>query len=190
MQLTMLSMAIFALTLWGERRFGEGEDPEAPPDAEAPAPPPTERDPKTLSPGAKIPIPPPVVTRAAPAEAPDEAAGEAAIAEGADGSPGEAAEPLEGEALRGAIQAAAREALPAVKDCLTAWWMLDPALAGEVVMELTLTPEGLGEGSILNHSDVPVGPLSCFGAALYEGDWPAVEGETVVTYPFAFDPGP
>ena len=86
------------------------------------------------------------------------------------------------------IQAAVHEVLPDIEDCLHQWWMLQPELSGRVVMEFQLLPEGLQDAIVLDHDGVPAAVMSCFGSALYEGDFPAgpPEGLTV-TYPFVFD---
>jgi hypothetical protein len=79
-----------------------------------------------------------------------------------------------------------RGVLPEVRECIEAWMEQDPTLSGRVVLEATVGPEGLGEVWVVEHSDVPLGPLSCFGAALYEASWPAFAEPTTVTFPFTF----
>ena len=69
-----------------------------------------------------------------------------------------------------------------------------PGLTGKVTLEFVLGPDGLADVGILEHSDVPMGPLSCFSAAVWEVEWPApATGTLTVTYPFEFetanDPG-
>jgi len=97
-------------------------------------------------------------------------------------------EPLDGEALVAAIQeAAANEVVPRIQDCLHMWWMLDPKLSGTVVVGLQLGPEGLGASWIQDHSEVPLGPLTCFGSVLAETGWPWAAEETEVHFPFVFD---
>ena len=97
-------------------------------------------------------------------------------------------EPLSGEALVAAIQATvSNEVHPRVKDCLHMWWMLDPKLSGRVVVGLQLGPEGLGASWIQDHSEVPLGPLTCFGSVLTETQWPWASEETEVHFPFLFD---
>ena len=81
------------------------------------------------------------------------------------------------------------EVIDSIEDCLHAWWMLDPALEGRVVLEFQLDSTGLAEAGIRDHSDVPLGPLTCFATALYAADWPGSEGETTVHYPVEFDNG-
>jgi hypothetical protein len=72
--------------------------------------------------------------------------------------------------------------------CLDQWSVATPGLTGRVEMEFQLGPDGLHQVSILDHSEVPMGPLSCFSAAIWDADWPAPAegGELTVTYPFAF----
>lgn len=97
-------------------------------------------------------------------------------------------EPLSGEALVAAIQATvSNEVRPKVKDCLHMWWMLEPKLSGKVVVGLQLGPEGLGASWIQDHSEVPLGPLTCFGSVLTETNWPWAAEETEVHFPFVFD---
>jgi len=135
---------------------------------------PEAREPHTFAPGARTPVPRPLPTRTsvAPPLAP------------APTDTG--AEDLQ---LREALHATLEEVVPDVRDCLQMWWMLDPALSGAVEVEFALTEQGLGEVEILDHSDVPVGPLSCFATALYGVDWPRTQKEVTVVQPFRFENG-
>ncbi|MCB9791266.1 MAG: AgmX/PglI C-terminal domain-containing protein [Alphaproteobacteria bacterium] len=101
---------------------------------------------------------------------------------------------LAAPAQRGVVQAEdIRDAMmavtPEIQACMEDWWALEPELEGRLVMDFTLTPEGLGEVLVLEHDDVPFGVRTCFASAIYEADWPRPpEGELEVTYPFVFTP--
>ena len=87
-----------------------------------------------------------------------------------------------------AIKENASLAADDIKTCLEGWWEQDPTLSGRVVISFDLTPDGLSDAWIEEHSDVPLGPLSCFSAAIYDQDWTGiVESDTTVTYPFVFE---
>ncbi len=202
LRLLAVSAVIFAASFWArpdpEPDPASDQEPEPDPareEGEAPeAAPPPPRAPKTYQPGASTPVPRPgvgrrerpVVTRTgdgveeAPEEEPEE--------EEETSGPIDRREdpPPDSEALMQAIKDTMAEVTPAVSDCLTEWWMLDPALEGRVMMNFQLGPEGLGEVRVQDHTDVPMGPLSCFGAAIYEAEWPATEDPVEVTYPFVF----
>ena len=92
-----------------------------------------------------------------------------------------------------ALQAAIRGRMDAVGDdigaCLGEWMALDPTLAGKVNVGFQLDATGLTDAWIVDHSDVPLGPLSCFGSAVYGVDWSGVTTEPLeVTFPFTFSP--
>jgi len=91
-------------------------------------------------------------------------------------------------ALRTVVEEQVKDAIAA---CLESWAAVQPGLGGQVLLEFELGPEGLQTVSILDHSEVPMGPLSCFASAIWEAQWPAPEGggTLTVTYPFVFDTG-
>ncbi len=93
----------------------------------------------------------------------------------------------EDAALRAALGDSLAAVVPDVRDCLHQWWMMDPSLAGEVELEFVLTAQGLSEVEVLDHSEVPMGPLSCFATALYDAEWPQVADQVVVRQPFRFE---
>ena len=73
---------------------------------------------------------------------------------------------------------------PAVRDCLVQWWMMDPALEGDVRIALTSGPTGLVSAAVLDHEGAPEAAVGCLGEAL-GGDWAAsaTEGVTIVSIP-------
>lgn len=111
------------------------------------------------------------------------AAGGGGVGGGAEGGGDAPKGQVQAEDIRAAIQ----EVVPGIQECMDAWWAVDPQLEGRVVMDFTLTPEGLGEVAVLEHDQVPFGVQTCFASAIYEADWPRPEvGELQVTYPFVF----
>ncbi len=148
--------------------------------------------PKTFKDGARTRVPrPPLPTRSdnpaespevseEPAEAPSDPQQASRKAEVRDTADLDAP-------LREALQASTEAVLPDVKNCLQEWWMLDPNLEGSVQVEVVLNEDGLKEVQILDHTNVPMGPLSCFGTALYDADWPNVADEVTVVLPFRFE---
>ncbi len=76
-----------------------------------------------------------------------------------------------------------------LRECIDDWMTLDPALEGRVVLGITLGPGGLEQVEILDHSEVPPGPLSCFASAVWEAGWPASDEPVEITYPFIFSSG-
>lgn len=77
-----------------------------------------------------------------------------------------------------------REMIPGIKGCYEDWLSVDPTLSGRIEMEFSVGEEGLGEVFVYDHTDMPVGLQSCFGAAIYEADWPPFEESTDIVYPF------
>lgn len=195
LRLLVISLAVFLASLWGWMQRREGAAPAAAegPIAERPCGGEREdgrpddagaenrssrghsEEPRSYRPGASTAIPRPATTRTAPPEE----AGDSPLDRRADPGPDRSMTP---EAIREIVEAIK----PDIEDCLIQWWMLDPALEGEVMMRFSLGPEGLEHVSIEEHSGVPAGPLSCFGAAIYDGDWPSVTGHLDITYPFTF----
>lgn len=170
------------------------ERPTAPPPPAAPEPPTAPGAPSTpgSEPGAEAPAPPsapsaPDRSRAVPLPRPEPSV----EAPRSDDAPPEAREPApdgrSGVVEAEDIQDAMLDVTPGIRECMQGWWDLDPELEGRVVMDFTLTPEGLGEVLVLEHDDVPFGVQTCFATAIYEADWPTpAEGELQVTYPFVF----
>lgn len=173
---------------WLMRPTPTPETPEAPPEpiAEPPVPPASELDPappaqaprraRTFSEGSRVHIPRPAVDMSA-ADAPSQAVEERQQALGTLPTT------LSAEEIQDVVQG---QVIEPVKECVLDWMELDPGLEGEVVVGFTLGPEGLMDVEIVDHSDVPAGPLSCFASAVWEAGWPAVDGEVVVNYPFVF----
>ena len=65
---------------------------------------------------------------------------------------------------------------------------LDPDLEGQVNIGFQLNADGLQDAYVVDHSDVPLGPLSCFAAAVGEVDWAGVTADPLeVTFPFTFN---
>jgi len=82
------------------------------------------------------------------------------------------------------------EVLDDIRACLAQWRALDPTLEGEVEIGFTLGAEGLEQAEIREHDGVPIGPLTCFSAAVYDADWPVVpDGKLNVHYPVRIDEG-
>lgn len=96
----------------------------------------------------------------------------------------------------GADPAASRQLLEDIKtgmdvvredigDCIESWAEVSPAIDGRVVLRFQLDAEGLQDVWIEEHQAVPPGPLSCFGAAVYEVDWADItEDPLEVSFPF------
>lgn len=76
---------------------------------------------------------------------------------------------------------------PDIAECIGGWMELDPGLAGEVEIGFQLEHDGLTQAWVEDHSDVPFGPRSCFGAAIAAADWSGVGEEPLeVTLRFGF----
>ena len=72
-------------------------------------------------------------------------------------------------------------------ECLNAWWLLDPGIEGHVDLEYVIDETGLKEAAVVDHAEVPFGPLSCFATALYRTAWPgSAEGEMVIAQSIVF----
>lgn len=136
-----------------------------------------------------IPRPAPAAAPAPPAPPPT---GEDPPEDDAPLEPPAPSAPVPAAQMPAALQAVVEEQ---VKDeiaaCLESWAAVEPGLGGRVLLEFELGPTGLQGVSILDHSAVPMGPLSCFASAIWEARWPAPEGggSLTVTYPFVFDMG-
>lgn len=69
--------------------------------------------------------------------------------------------------------------------CISEWEAIYPALNGKVNVAFTLNADGLQEAWIMEATDIPVGPLSCFSAAVWGVEWVGVVRDPVqVTFPF------
>jgi hypothetical protein len=134
--------------------------------------------PRSFQAGSRTRVPRPVATRTAP-DAVSFLQGPAALRE-------EWADTGDVD-LKFALSASLEAVVPDVKNCLHAWWMIDPKLAGTLEVAFVLDQNGLGEVEILDHTDVPMGPLSCFATALYDAHWPRVDSEIRVVQPFRFE---
>lgn len=98
--------------------------------------------------------------------------------------------PADGGATAEAIEGKMDEVTDEIAACLGEWMALDPSLEGKVNMGFQIGPEGLTDAWVDDHTDVPFGPLSCFGTAIYSADWTGVSAEPVeVTFPFVFTQG-
>ncbi|HND32166.1 MAG TPA: hypothetical protein PLA94_19315, partial [Myxococcota bacterium] len=72
-----------------------------------------------------------------------------------------------------------------IGECISAWEALYPALNGKVNVAFTLNADGLQEAWIMQATDIPPGPLSCFSAAVWGVEWAGVVRDPVeVTFPF------
>jgi len=144
-KLLMLSFSVFLMSLWGIAEGGKDSvEALAEKSRLANEAAKTPKVPKTWSPGSRTVVPPAAV----------------------------ASDPSEVEDVGAAVDDALMAATPAVQDCLTQWWMMDPALEGEVRFELTVGATGLVDAQVLDHDGVHKGSLACLGAALGTVDWP------------------
>ena len=98
--------------------------------------------------------------------------------------------PQNGGPTAQAIRSKMDEVTDEMAECLGEWMALDPSLEGKVSMGFRIGPDGLQDAWVVDHTDVPFGPLSCFGSAIYSADWTGVSAEPVeVTFPFVFTQG-
>ena len=190
LQLLLISGALFALAV-SQKAVEQVREAEARAEEEAAAQAPREpekRSPRTFRAGARTPIPRDLQIQ----EESEETGGEEPLVPTLADRPGDgAADDLvpEEEIVEMVRRVMEEEVVDSIEDCLHAWWMLDPALEGRVVLEFQLDATGLAEAGIRDHSEVPMGPLTCFATALYAADWPGSEGETTVHYPVEFHSG-
>ncbi len=97
--------------------------------------------------------------------------------------------PADGAAIMAKLQEKIAKLRPDISECIGAWMELDPGLAGEVEIGFQLEHDGLTAAWVEDHSDVPFGPRSCFGAAIAAADWSGVgEDPLEVTLRFGFSP--
>jgi len=182
--LLMISTAIFALSLSEKMREERDLERMQPKDYERQLP-------KTFEEGARTVIPRDIAQAAGPdarENEADEAEEEGTTDTSLQGGLPAPTEILEGEALRGALAKTMRDdATEDIMDCLNTWWLLDPGIEGRVELEYVIDASGLKEAAIVDHADVPFGPLSCFATALYRTAWPgSSEGEVVILQPVVF----
>jgi hypothetical protein len=89
-----------------------------------------------------------------------------------------------------AIKAKMDDVSDDIAECLDGWMTVDPSLQGKVNVAFRIDADGLQDAWIMDHTDVPFGPLTCFGTAIYDVDWAGVSKEPLeVTFPFTFDAG-
>ena len=95
--------------------------------------------------------------------------------------------PADAEQVRAAIMERMEDVSQDISSCLGEWMALDPDLEGQVNIGFQLNADGLQDAYVVDHSDVPLGPLSCFAAAVGEVDWAGVTADPLeVTFPFTF----
>lgn len=194
----LVALVVAVATFWALKPSPGPVKASAPPMA---APPPLSR---SFREGARTPIPRPVKTNVAAAEAPAPPTTPAGTSnsppaplinddEPAAGGPVDKRESPgpEGAATVTRIKEKMDGVTDEIAECLGEWMALDPALEGEVAMGFRIGPDGLQEAWVVDHSEVPFGPLSCFGAAIHSADWSGVSEQPVeVTFPFTFSPEP
>jgi hypothetical protein len=90
------------------------------------------------------------------------------------------------QSLQVAIQ---NEVAPAIQKCLEEWQELEPSFSGSIQLQFVLKPEGLDSVSLLDHTGIPSGPLTCFAGSLWEAELPLPSEETTITYPFKVEVG-
>ncbi len=72
-----------------------------------------------------------------------------------------------------------------IAGCITDWLTVEPSIEGRVSVGFRINADGLQEAWIVDHEDVPSGPLTCFATAVYAADWEGISDEPVeVTFPF------
>ncbi|GDX81182.1 hypothetical protein LBMAG42_29930 [Deltaproteobacteria bacterium] len=95
--------------------------------------------------------------------------------------------PADSAAIMAKLQEKIAKLRPDISECIGGWMELDPGLAGEVEIGFQLEHDGLTQAWVEDHSDVPFGPRSCFGAAIAAADWSGVGEEPLeVTLRFGF----
>jgi hypothetical protein len=80
------------------------------------------------------------------------------------------ASPATIEAIRAGLDLVREDA----EGCVDEWKASVPDFAGEVKLGFDLGPDGLQDVWIIDHTDVPDGPLTCFASAVYGVDWTGV----------------
>jgi hypothetical protein len=179
--LLLISSAVFALSLSEKMREERDLEAAVPLDYVA-------QTPKSFEEGARVVIPPEMAKSPLPKANEDHGAEDGLVDTSLQGGLPEAKSLLKGEDLRIAIAQTMRdEVTEDIMECLNAWWLLDPAIEGRVDLEVVLDASGLKEAAIVDHAEVPFGPLSCFATALYRTAWPgSAEGDVVTRQPVVF----
>jgi hypothetical protein len=179
--LLLISSAVFALSLSEKMRKDRDLKVAEGPDY-------VEQTPKSFEEGARVLIPREMAPAPTPkgGEAPEEEDG--LVDTSLQGGLPAPKSFLTGEDLQEAFALTMREDVTEdIMECLNAWWLLDPAIEGRVDLEVVLDSTGLKEAAIVDHAQVPFGPLSCFATALYRTQWPASsDGEVVILVPVVF----
>ncbi len=135
-------------------------------------------------------VPPPAEAEAPP---PSDAPPAAPDAPADDPPPGQLLDRREGDhrdgaALMADLQARLDVARDDITACVGQWTALDPGLAGEVNLGFQLDATGLTDVWVVDQTDVPFGPKSCFGTAIAAVDWSGITPAPVeVTLNFSFD---
>jgi len=94
----------------------------------------------------------------------------------------------DGAALMADLQSRLDVARDDITACVGQWTALDPGLAGEVNLGFQLDASGLTDVWVVDQTDVPFGPKSCFGTAIAAVDWSGITPAPVeVTLNFSFD---
>lgn len=97
--------------------------------------------------------------------------------------------PADAEQVRAAILSRMDAVRDDLSDCVGSWMALDPTLSGQVNVGFQIDATGLTDAWVADHTDVPMGPLSCFSSAVYGVDWTGVTLQPLeVTFPFVFSP--
>lgn len=184
-----LAVVVFLLAAWIGFRLTE--------------PPPDPVAARTWKLGAKAPLPTPPRRPARPAPpAPPEAAAPAAVPADPNApapspepdDPGEAAAdapptvPLldrregdhpDAKEMMAELQSRLDVARADIDRCVREWTTLDPGIAGEVNLGFQLDADGLTEVWVLDQTEVPFGPRTCFGSAIAAIDWAGISAEPV-----------
>lgn len=72
-----------------------------------------------------------------------------------------------------------------ITDCVAQWFAVDPTMGGRVEIGFDIGPDGLTDAWIADRQDLPDGPLTCFGAAIYGVDWSGVTDQPIeLTRPY------
>jgi hypothetical protein len=179
--LLMISSAVFALSLSEKMRKDRDSKAAEGPDY-------VQQTAKSFEPGARVVIPREMAASPAPSGGSVQAEEAGLVDTSLQGGLPAPKSFLAGAELQEAFAHTMREAATEdIMECLNAWWLLDPAIEGRVDLEVVLDHTGLKEAAIVDHAQVPFGPLSCFATALYRTQWPASsEGEVVILQPVVF----
>lgn len=93
------------------------------------------------------------------------------------------------EALVAAVHGGLELVREDIETCLAAWSAVDSSIQGQVMLAFRIDENGLQDVWIEDYADVPMGPLSCFGSAVYEVDWSGIsESPIEITHGFGYGP--